>query len=59
MCTGHAKNILKNLGVDFNITKASVKKELLEHFGTSAEQERYFLVFLCKSMHEMFQCAKP
>ena len=31
---------LKDLGVDFNINKMRLKRELLEHFETSAVQEQ-------------------
>ena len=52
---------LKHLGVDFNINKTCLKRELLEYFETSAVQEqsdgKKILLVFPEGMHEMFQCA--
>ena len=52
---------LKDLGVDFNINKMRLKRELLEHFETSAVQQqsdgKSVLLVFPEGMYEMFQCA--
>ena len=52
---------LKDFGVDFNINITRLKRELLEHFETSAVQEqsdgKKVLLVFPEGMQEMFQCA--
>lgn len=51
---GSSQEYLKNFGVDFNINKMHLKRELFKHFETSAVQEQsdgknVLLVFMHES----------